>query len=95
MIIIRYRIKSSIFQAQLTDFIGQKSVEQYDMSIPKDYRVARKKFRWIWIHPTWGKRSAPSKNPMPKSQKKIQKFIKWVYLLFARGRILKSIPSNS
>ena len=47
MIIIRYRIKSSIFQAQLTDFIGQKSVEQYDMSIPKDYRGARKKFRWI------------------------------------------------
>ena len=78
MIIILYKIKPSICQTQLTDFIGQKFVEKYDMSVPKDYRVARKKFRWIWIHPTWGKRGAPSKSPIPKSQKRIHDFINWV-----------------
>lgn len=63
---------------QLTDFIRQKSIEKYDMNNPKDYRVARKKFRWIWIHPTWGKRGAPLKSSMPKSQKRILDFIDWV-----------------
>ncbi|MHA1284157.1 MAG: hypothetical protein ACTSQP_16790 [Promethearchaeota archaeon] len=52
MIIILYKRKPSIYQAQLTDFIGRYSVEKYDMNIPIDYRIARKKFRWIPIHPT-------------------------------------------
>ncbi|KKM78207.1 hypothetical protein LCGC14_1362260 [marine sediment metagenome] len=43
MIIILYRIKPSIYQTQLIDFIGVKSTEKYDMSVPKDYRIARKK----------------------------------------------------
>ena len=78
MIIILYKIKPSIYQTQLTDFIGQGSVERYDMRVPKDYRTARKKFRWIWIHPTWGKRRVSSKSPLPKSQKRIHEFINWV-----------------
>ena len=78
MIIIRYKIKPSIYQTQLTDFIGLKSVEKYDMNVPKDYRVARRKFRWIWIHPTWGKHIKKTTNIIPKSQKRIQDFIKWV-----------------
>ena len=78
MIIILYRIKPSIYQTQLTDFIGLKSIEKYNMSVPRDYRIARKKFRWIPIHPTWGKRAPPNTNSIPKTQKKIQDFIDWV-----------------
>ena len=77
MIIILYKIKPSIYQTQLTDFIRLKSIEKYDMSVPKDYRNARKKFRWIPIHPTWGKRRAPTTSSIPKSQKRIQNFIDW------------------
>ena len=78
MIIILYKIKPSIYQSQLTDFIGKRYVEKYDMNNPKDYRLARKKFQWIWIHPTWGKRSASSKKFFSKSQKRIHDFINWV-----------------
>jgi len=78
MIIILYKIKPSIYQTQLTDFIGLKSTEKYDMSVPKDYRIARKKFRWIPIHPTWGKHIRKTKKTPSKSQKKIQDFIDWV-----------------
>ena len=78
MIIILYRIKPSIYQTQLTDFTGLKSIEKYDMNVPKDYRIARKKFRWIPIHPTWGKRAPPTTISIPKSQKKLQDFVDWV-----------------
>ena len=44
MIITLYKIKPSIYQTQLNDFIGKKSDEKYDMNVPKDYRIARKKF---------------------------------------------------
>ncbi len=77
MIIILYRIKPSIYQTQLTDFIGLKSIEKYDMSVPKDYRIARKKFRWIPIHSTWGKRAPSTTNILTNSQKKIHDFIDW------------------
>ena len=77
MIIILYKIKPSIYQTQLTDFIGQRSIEKYDMSVPKDYRIARKRFRWIPIHPTWGKRRAPTTSSASRSQRKIQDFIDW------------------
>jgi len=77
MIIILYRIKPSIYQTQLTDFTGLKSIEQYDMNVPKDYRIARKKFRWIPIHPTWGKRAPSTTRTLSKSQKRIQDFIDW------------------
>jgi hypothetical protein len=77
MIIIIYKIKPSIYQTQLTDFIGLKSIEIYDMSIPKDYRLVRKKFRWLPIHPTWGKRAPPTTISIPKSQKRIQNFMNW------------------
>lgn len=77
MIIILYRIKPSIYQAQLTDFIGQRSIEEYNMNIPKDYRIARKKFRWIPLHPTWGRRASSTMSSLPKSQRKIQDFINW------------------
>ena len=77
MIIILYKIKPSIYQTQLTDFIRLKKIEKYDMNLPKDYRIARKKFRWIPIHPTWGRHAASPKSSLPKSQKKIQDFIDW------------------
>jgi len=78
MIIISYRIKASIYQTQLTDFIDMKSIEKYDMNVPKDYRVARKKFHWIPIHPNRGKRANQTMSVMSKSQRKIHDFIDWV-----------------
>ena len=66
MIIILYKIKPSIYQTQLTDFIELKSIEKYDMSVPKDYRIARKKFRWIPIHPTWGAHAKQTSRTIPK-----------------------------
>ncbi len=78
MIIILYRIKPSIYQTQLTDFIGLESIEKYDMNIPKEYRIARKRFRWISIHPTWGAHAKQTPRTLPKSQKKIIDFIQWV-----------------
>ena len=78
MIIILYKIKPSIYQTQLTDFINKRIIEKYDMSVPKDYRVARKKFCWIPIPPTWGKCAKENKNLPPKSQKRIQDFIIWI-----------------
>jgi len=69
MIIILYRFKPSIYQTQLTDFIGLKSIENYDMNVPKDYRIARKKFRWIPIHPTWGAHKKQTSKYSPKSQR--------------------------
>lgn len=78
MIVILYKIKPSIYQTQLTDFIGKRSIEKYDMNVPKDYRVARKKFRWIPIHPIWGKHIKKNNFIHPKSQKRIQDFINWV-----------------
>ena len=78
MIIILYKIKPSIYQTQLTDFIGRKTVEKYDMIVPRDYREARKKFRWIPIHPTWGKHIKKTRNLLSKSQRTIQDFIEWV-----------------
>lgn len=90
MIIILYRIKSNIYQTQLTDFIGLKSVERYDMNVPKDYRIARKKFRWIPIHPTWGKHAKQTTKFLPQSQKKIIDFLHWVPKL--RGKYLYRFP---
>ncbi len=78
MIIILYRIKASIYQTQLTDFIGLKSIEKYDMNVPKDYRVARRKFHWIPLHPTQGRHIRKTKKIPPKSQRKILDFIQWV-----------------
>ena len=78
MIIISYRLKASIYQTQLTDFTGTKSIEMYDMNVPKDYRVARKKFRWIPIHPNRGKQANQTKFKMPKSQRTISDFINWI-----------------
>ncbi|MHA1275490.1 MAG: hypothetical protein ACTSQS_18995 [Promethearchaeota archaeon] len=75
MIIILYKRKPCIYQTQLTDFIGLGSVEKYDMNIPRDYRIARKKFRWIPIHPKWGRRSRVVQNPLYKNQKTILDFI--------------------
>ncbi len=61
----------------MTDFIGLKSIEKYDMNVPKDYRIDRKKFHWIPIHLTWGKRAPSNTTSISKSQRKIQDFIDW------------------
>ncbi len=70
MIKILYRIKPSIYQTQLINFIRLKFMELNDISVPKDYRIARKNFRWIPIHPTWGKRTPSIMNPLTNSRKK-------------------------
>lgn len=49
MIIIKYRRKPSIFQAQLDDFLGTPTIERYESWVPRDYRTMRKKFQ-RWIH---------------------------------------------
>ncbi len=91
MIIILYRIKASIYQTQLTDFIGLKSIEKYDMNVPKDYRVARKKFHWIPLHPTLGRHIRKTKKIPPKSQKRMPDFIQWVPKL--KDKYLYRFPS--
>lgn len=78
MIIILYRRKASIYQTQLTDFIGIKSIEEYDMNVPKDYRRARRKFRWIPLIPNRGKMAKQSKKIHAKSQKKLTDYVNWV-----------------
>ena len=69
------------------DFMNKKSVEKYNMSNPRDYRLARKKFPWIPI-----KRNKPRKNcnKIPESQKKLIDFIEWVPSL--KGRYLYKFP---
>ena len=78
MIIISYRRKASIYQTQLADFIGIKCIEIYDMNVPKDYRAARKKFRWIPIHLNRGKQANQTKKIMSISQRLIFYFKSWV-----------------
>lgn len=91
MIIIQYRIKACIFQTQLNDFIGKRTVEKYDMNNSKDYRIARKKFRWIPIQPNRGK-NAPQKNSsISKSQRKITDYTKWIPKL--QGKYLYRFPN--
>ncbi|MBN1800829.1 MAG: hypothetical protein JW891_04940 [Candidatus Lokiarchaeota archaeon] len=90
MIIILYKDLPSIFQTQLTDFIGKRSVERYGMSVPRDYRIARKKFRWISIHPVWGKHVKKNNSTPPKSQKRIPEFINW--LPKRRGHYIYRFP---
>ena len=77
MIIILYKRKPRIYQTQLTDFIGMRTIEKYDMNIPKDYRTARKKFPWIPLQPKQGKRAKQPCNMQPEFQKKIIDFIEW------------------
>lgn len=69
------------------DFMNKKSVEKYNMSNPRDYRLARKKFPWIPI-----KRNKPRKkcNKIPESQKKLIDFIEWVPPL--KGKYLYRFP---
>ena len=90
MIIILYKRKARIYQTQLTDFIGMKKIEKYDMNIPKDYRIARKKFHWIPIQPNRGKLARQHKKMPPKSQRKIIDFIEWIPKL--RDKYLYRFP---
>jgi hypothetical protein len=90
MIIILYRKKACIYQTQLKDFIGKKAVEKYDMNVPKDYRVARKKFRWIPLRPNRGKNAPPTKAIVAKSQRRITDYIQWVPRLM--GKYLYRFP---
>ena len=57
------------------------------MKVPKDYRNARKKFNWLYIH-----KPKKSKVQMiiPKSQAKIHDFIKWEPML--TGKYLYRFP---
>jgi len=90
MIIVLYRRKASIYQTQLNDFINKRTVEKYDMNVPKDYRLARKKFRWIPLQPKIGKKSLPTKVIVAKSQRRIMDYMQWVPRL--AGKYLYRFP---
>lgn len=52
MIVIKFRRRPTIRQAQIDDFRGNGKIEEYDMNVPRDYRTARKKFKaWLSVHP--------------------------------------------
>lgn len=75
MIRIKFKSAPNILYSQIDDFIGAKMVEDYDMSLKKDYNKARKKFRWLFPK-TRKKRKKVIEHP--KSQKTIIDFIGWV-----------------
>ena len=87
MIKIRYKRKPNIFQAHLEDFTGNKTVEEYDMSNPKDYRTARKKHPWISAKKRKIRKKVVSH---PASQKTIVDFIDWIPEL--KGKYLYRFP---
>ncbi|HMF32596.1 MAG TPA: transposase [Candidatus Lokiarchaeia archaeon] len=75
MIRIYYKRKPPIFQAQYEDFLGQGKVESYDMSIPRDYRTARKKFaRWLPVEKR-ARRAQAAAPGVPASQRTILDFL--------------------
>jgi len=78
MIIILYRRKACIYQTQLTDFTGARTDEVYDMNLPKDYRLARKKFRWIPLQRNRGKEARHDSRIIAKSQKRIIDYLNWI-----------------
>jgi hypothetical protein len=61
------------------------------MNIPKEYRLARKKFRWIPLQANKGKQGNNSTQMLPKSQKRIIDFIQWTPTL--KGKYLYRFPS--
>lgn len=48
------------------------------MNSPKDYRIARKKFPWIRIHPNRGRLIRQSKRRLSKLQRKITDYVQWI-----------------
>lgn len=50
MIVITYRIRTKIIQYQIDDYLTGIKREIYKMWVPKDYRLARKRFWWLYIH---------------------------------------------
>jgi len=74
MIIIRYRYKPTIIQTQLEDYISKRIREIYEMWVPKQYRLARKRFPWLSVR--------PRKNLSPIQVKQPTKYCKidhWIY----------------
>lgn len=73
MIIIEYRNRPKIIQMQLDDYIGKKTQENYKMWIPKDYRKARKKFPWLYVHHKTSYKK--QKNCRPSNQTRLDEYI--------------------
>jgi len=78
MIQILYKVKPNIYQTQLSDFLGLKTIEIYKMWEPSVYNTVRKKFSWVPVR-RFKKRAFnnPLKN-LPRGQKRIVDFVKWV-----------------
>ncbi len=75
MIVIKFKHKSTIRQAQIDDFLGRKKVEEYDMNVPGDYRAARKKFKaWLPVRPYVARASAVTP-PAGKAQRTLLDFM--------------------
>ncbi len=82
-----------MYQTQLTDFIRVRTIEKYDMKIPKDYRTARRKFPWIPLQPKQTKRTKQPSNMPSEFKNKIIDFIGWKPKL--RDKYLYRFPSVS
>ena len=90
MIRILYIKKPNIYQTQLTDFIGLKEVETYEMWVSKDKNFVRKNFWWVPMR-HYNKRSNSEEIIEPVLiQLKITGFIKWVPTL--KGKYLYRFP---
>ncbi len=78
MIVIKFKRKSIIRQAQVDDFLGERKVEEYDMNVPRDYRAARKRFKaWLPVRP-YTARAQPASCLAGKMQRTILDFMpKW------------------
>ena len=75
MIVIKYRSKPPVRQKQVEDFLGSTKVEEYDMNVPREYRVARRKFKaWLAIRP-YTKRVASPAPLVSKSQQTLLKYL--------------------
>jgi hypothetical protein len=87
MIVIKYRRKSTLLQAQIEDYSGEVQVEEYDMNVPKDYRAARKKFKaWLPVH-SYTPRAPLAIPAVPGGQRTILDYMpKWELPLLPRAR---------
>lgn len=78
MIQILYKVKPNIYQTQLSDFLGLKTIEIYKMWEPSVYNTVRKKFSWVPVRRFKKRASNNPLNNLPCGQKRIVDFVKWV-----------------
>ena len=75
MIRITYKYGIIILQMQIIDYFHGKKIENYDMSIPRDYLIATKKFKWLPKLKTKRKKNKFKNAAYYKSQKRISDYL--------------------